>query len=48
VEKVARVMIGKFEQRFEVAKMLVNGMIKKDMLCDDYRAFIKHSYRQGL
>lgn len=39
--KAARLMNDKFEQRFEIEKMLVGGMIKMDMLCDGYRAYIK-------
>lgn len=36
--KAARLMNDKFEQRFEIEKMLVGGMIKMDMLGDEYRA----------
>jgi len=39
--KAARLMNDKFEQRIEIEKMLVGGMIKMDMLCDEYRSYIK-------
>ena len=39
--KAARLMNDKFEQRFEIEKMLVGGMIKMDGLCEEYREYIK-------
>jgi len=45
--KAARLMNDKFEQRFEIERLLVGGMIKMDMLCDDYRAFIKQQFSVG-
>jgi len=35
--KAARLMNDKFEQRFEIEKMLINGMIKVSALCEEYR-----------
>lgn len=45
--KAARLMNDKFEQRFEIEKMLVNGMIKMSALCEEYRAFIKQQLSAG-
>lgn len=45
--KAARLMNDKFEQRFEIEKMLVGGMVKMGMLCDEYRAFIKQQFSTG-
>ena len=45
--KAARLMNDKFEQRFEIEKMLVNGMIKMSDLCEEYRAFIKQQFSTG-
>jgi len=45
--KAARLMNDKFEQRFEIEKMLVNGMIKVSALCEEYRAFIKQQFSAG-
>jgi len=45
--KAARLMNDKFEQRFEIEKMLVNGMIKMSALCEEYRAFIKQQFSTG-
>jgi hypothetical protein len=40
-------MNDKFEQRSEIEKMLVGGMIKVNALCDDYRAFIKQQLAES-
>lgn len=45
--KAARLMNDKFEQRFEIEKMLIGGMIKMNALCDEYRASIKQQLSVG-
>jgi len=45
--KTARLMNDKFEQRFEIEKLLGCGLIKMNALCDEYRAFIKQQLSVG-
>ena len=45
--KAARLMNDKFEQRFEIEKMLINGMIKVSALCEEYRAFVKQQFTEN-
>jgi hypothetical protein len=45
--KAARLMNDKFEQRFEIEKLLGGGLIKINMLCEEYRAYIKQQLTEG-
>ena len=40
-------MNDKFEQRFEIEKLLGGGLIKINMLCEEYRAYIKQQLTEG-